>query len=546
MARSNVEREIKLEAGVGFSLPPLDDVAPGAQVVAKPELAMQTVYFDTPDLRLMRSGVTLRHRQERQLGPGGEPGPPVNEWTLKLPDDSASPAGTGVLLVRRELTWTAPRSSLPHEADSMVRALRRTVPLGPVARMSTHRRRHRLVDADGQALAEIDDDVVSVMDGRRLAARFREIEVEVADAAPEEIGGALAEVLVSAGARRSDGRPKVVRARGSRATEAPDVCRVRPGRDATLAEVVAGAIADGFLRLLANDPGVRLDEDPENVHRARVATRRLRSDLRTFRDLVDPAWLRATRGELGWVASALGEVRDADVLTEGLRHQIASLSEADAGAAAWLITSVIKQRERARAALLQVLDSDRYLQLLDRLADAAVALPPPPQAEAPGAADEGAQPGQPAPPATAPAMVLDAPAHKVAGAIVVKPWRHLERAVSELGDEPDDEDLHEVRIRAKRLRYACEALAGTAGEPAAAMAVAAARLQTVLGDFHDAVVAEAWLRGVGAEASPLDAMVAGQLITLERQSAAAGRKEWRGAWKELDRKRLRSWLARAR
>ena len=41
------------------------------------------------------------------------------------------------------------------------------------------------------------------------------------------------------------------------------------------------------MRLIANDPGVRLGKDPESVHQARVATRRLRSDLRTFRPILD-------------------------------------------------------------------------------------------------------------------------------------------------------------------------------------------------------------------------------------------------------------------
>ena len=73
-------------------------------------------------------------------------------------------------------------------------------------------------------------------------------------------------------------------------------------------------------------------------------------------------------------------------------------------------------------------------------------------------------------------------------------------AVKKLGDPPTDEDLHSVRIGAKRCRYAAEAVAPTIGKRARTFARAAADLQQVLGDHHDAVVAEGWLRDWAAGA----------------------------------------------
>ena len=70
---------------------------------------------------------------------------------------------------------------------NLVRAYRRTATLVPVARLVTHRRRAVLSGRLGEPLLEIDDDVVSVMDGRRLAARFREVEVEVVGAGPASL-----------------------------------------------------------------------------------------------------------------------------------------------------------------------------------------------------------------------------------------------------------------------------------------------------------------------------------------------------------------------
>jgi CHAD domain-containing protein len=102
--------------------------------------------------------------------------------------------------------------------------------------------------------------------------------------------------------------------------------------------------------------------------------------------------------------------------------------------------------------------------------------------------------------------------------------------------------LHEVRIRAKRLRYACEAVAPVVGKPAASLARAAADLQGVLGDFHDAVVAEAWLRAASADAPAAQAVAAGQLIARQRDEAAHCRATWHHSWKRLRHKKLRAWL----
>jgi CHAD domain-containing protein len=133
-------------------------------------------------------------------------------------------------------------------------------------------------------------------------------------------------------------------------------------------------------------------------------------------------------------------------------------------------------------------------------------------------------------------------ADRVVPALVQRPWRHLGRAVDALGPAPEDAALHRVRILAKRGRYACELAIPVAGKDARRLGEAIASLQGVLGDFNDAVVAEAWLRGVARHVSPAQAVVVGQLIAAERQLADAGRAGWRPAWKAASAKRLRKWL----
>lgn len=112
-----------------------------------------------------------------------------------------------------------------------------------------------------------------------------------------------------------------------------------------------------------------------------------------------------------------------------------------------------------------------------------------------------------------------------------------------MGDDPPDEALHAVRIKAKRVRYASEAAAGVIGKPARKLAAAVADVQGVLGDLQDAVVAEGWLRSqVESASAPSEALVAGELVAMQRHQEAKCRLAWTKPWKKASQKRLRVWL----
>jgi CHAD domain-containing protein len=500
----SVERERKLAAGPDLELPELDHVIEGVVAVPLPDQHLEAVYVDTPDLRLARAGITVRFR----TGEGRS-----GKWTVKLPEGERGPA-----LARREVDVVAPRRRVPAGVASLVRGHVRSAALGPVGTLRTHRRRVELRDAAGAVLAEVADDDVSVVSGDEVTLRFRELEVELTDDAPPKLLASVVRRLTEAGAVDADQTPKIVRALGARALEPPDVVTYALDPDeATVGDVVAAAMAAGFTRLLRHDPGVRLGGDDEDVHQARVAARRLRSDLRTFRSVVDPAWAQPLREELSWLGERLGRVRDADVLLTRLRAQAAALPPTDQRAATALLARLEGERESARADLIAVFDGDRYVRLLDQLADAAVA---------PRLVDDEA----------------GARARRALPALVRSPWKHLQHAVEALGDDPEDAALHEIRIRAKRLRYAAEAAAPVIGKRATRLAKAAAALQTVLGDLQDAVVADAWLRAAGGRGPAGQALVAGQLVAVQRQAMAEVRREWRAAWDDLDAKKLRDWL----
>lgn len=494
---------MKLGAGPAFHLPDLTGVVEGVVVSAPETVHLDTVYYDTPDLRLARWGVSLRHR----AGEG---------WTLKLSAPPSSPGKPGAVLERDELTFEGGARKPPRGALELVRAYVRNAELVPVARLSTLRRRLRLADSSGALVAEVVDDEVSVRDGRRVAARFREIEVE--SKMPERDGdGIIAPVVTrlrGAGAGAPDPTPKHVRAIGPRAQEPPEVAAEPTAKDASARDVIRAVFADAVASLLRHDPLVRTGGDPEAVHQARVASRKLRSHLRTFASLLPLDWSEPLRAELGWLAMGLGAVRDREVLLERLRARAESLPASDSRSATALLQALELEIEGLRKTVRADLDSQRYIDLLEVLVAAA---------HAPPALPEG-----------------DQPAAAVLPGLASTPWKRLRTAVKQLPESPTDPELHRIRILAKRARYAAEAVAPVAGAGAESFARAAAKLQTVLGEHQDSVTAQAWLRA--ARVSGRRAFVAGELIALERIAADEARARWPRAWSSLDRKSLRSWM----
>jgi CHAD domain-containing protein len=499
-----IEREVKLGAPADFVLPDLTGVLDGAVVSVLAPRHLRAVYWDTVDLRLARAGVSLRHRVDDGGG---------DCWTVKLPVD----AGERAVLSRREIDIEGPASQVPPGAERLVRAYARQASLEPVAQLDSRRIRLQLRDRRGRPVAEIDDDEVAVVDGGRVTQRFREVEVELADHAPASVSRAVVARLVEAGAREADPLPKVGRALGEGA-RGPGELEVDPlDSDSTAGDLVRAALASGAGRLVRHDPGVRLGEDPEEVHQARVATRRLRSDLRTLSSLLDPGWAGRLRTELGWVGEALGRVRDADVLMQRLWGHAAGLDDEDVAAAGGLLELLAATRAQARADLVAVMDSPRYLGLLDALVDA---VKHPALSEAAGYS-----------------------AAYVAPALVSSSWRRLERCVSALSEAPSEADLHRVRILAKRCRYASDVAALVAGRPARRLGRRLADLQDVLGEIQDTVVAEEWLRRAASGPLPVEqAVVVGELIAAERTARQAARSRWPKVWARAARPGLRRWI----
>jgi CHAD domain-containing protein len=510
----HLERELKLDVDVDWTVPDLGDVLPGVTAERQPERLLRSVYYDTADFRLLRAKISLRHRRETLHGS-------EDLWTLKLPTSV-----DGAVLAREELNWPGPvdPDAPPEPVLDLLLAHSQGAPLVPVVTLVNRRRPVVLRTSDGRELAEIDHDEVAVETDNGPARGFSEVEIELTSDSALEVMEAVAERLRASGAQTSTRRSKLAEALGEQAGRQPIPTPVGKADDAEA--VVRAALTTGLSRLLDHDLGVRLDSDPEHVHKARVATRRLRSDLRTFRKLLDTDWVAETRAELKWVAAALGRVRDGDVFVAWLEQavQAVAMTSQDQRGGSELLARAHQQRAAAYQGLVEELRSGRYLALLRLLEQATRHLPRSGDAQA--------------------AALLREPARAVLPPLVRKPWRQLRAEVTALDPHPSDDALHQVRIRAKQLRYASEAVVAAAGRPARLTAKAAGRLQEILGDVHDAVVAETWLReAVTAEegASSAATLMAGQLIHAARLRRDRGRSHWREAWADLDRPSLRSW-----
>ncbi|WP_330236430.1 CYTH and CHAD domain-containing protein [Streptomyces sp. NBC_00566] len=491
---ADVKREIerKYEATDG-ELPGLVGAGGVAEVVDRGVVELDATYYDTADERLGAASLTLRRRTG-----GSDAG-----WHLKFP---VAPG------VRDEIR--APLAdTVPEEIAALVRSRVRGAELVPVVRLRSARDVRHLVDADGALLAEASVDTVTAERLNRAGgtARWTEIEVELADGADPALLDAVEERLGAAGVRPSKASSKV-----GEALRRTGGSRARPGRAAepvTAGDHVLAHLREQREAILARDPGVRRDL-PDSVHQMRVATRRLRSAFRSFRSVLDPDATAPVAAELKWLARELGVDRDQEVLADRLTEALDALPPGQ-------VTGPVRERLASwatarhgstRGHLLGVLDSARYLALLDSL-DVLLA-DPPLRRKAAGK----------------PRKVLTRALEKEGG----KLSRLIEAALELPPGEDRDHALHEARKRAKRARYAAEAAVPALGGPARALARRAKKLTSLLGEHQDSVLARQALRELAAvaHAAGESAFTYGVLYEREEQAARRTEAELPGRWRK--------------
>jgi CHAD domain-containing protein len=410
-----------------------------------------STYHDTPDGRFARTGVALRRRVENGL----------SIWEVELPEAPGEVAFSEP---------GGPAEPPPLVAD-LLRGLLRERELVEVANLQTRRSFE-----DGSAEAEVHDEV-EVLENRRVVERF-DVEGE-----PRDPG------------------LQVVRRRGRTKT---------PGKQSALPHLQR-MIRRQYEEILAHDPGTRLGNDPEALHKMRVAVRRLRAFLRVARPILDRGWTDELRAELKWLGRALGAGRDHDVLLIHVRAQAETLPTGDVAALGLIVEGIERQREASREEMLEALSSPRYLELLGRVELAG---------EAPRWNGK----------------------RRSVRRLAAAEFKKLERAIKALDPASSDTELHRLRVRGKRARYAGELAEAAVGKKARRFVGRAKNVQDVLGEHQDAVVADERLRElVQSRSNPQLALVAGRLVERQRRRMLLARDDAPKALEKLRRAGRKAW-----
>lgn len=472
-----LEVEIKLAVDEGTGLPDLTQLPGVDEIRTMREHNLSAVYYDTEDLRLTRSRITLRRRTG-----GNDDG-----WHLKLPKEG------GRNEVRVPLDDP---SAVPETLLACVRSIVRNEELAPVAQVDNRRVEITLAGEEGEVAEFCDDHVTAwslLPGGERTSWREWELELSEALAGTDE-GNTLinqgTSFLISAGARKSSSPSKLSTALGDSVKTAPLPPHMRAELDS---DSPAAAVVESLRKqrdaIVAWEPRVRADEF-DSVHQLRVATREMRSLLETFEGILEGEQLASLEDELKHAAGVLGVARDAEVVEDRFLELLDSDESGlvDEAARAHIAGDMRRDYNQAHAEIVDMLNSQRFMDLLDAI-DGLLAEPPVAKRDA-SSKKEKKQSKE---------VLYD---HLARG------YKKLKKRHNKVDEHYHDTDLplheredyvHDVRKAAKKLRYSANA-AADAGLKAERLAKACKALQSKLGDFQDAVTSRDRIQRLAGEA----------------------------------------------
>lgn len=508
MPPEQVEYEYTFTPTADAVLPDLS-VLPGVQSVDPwQDFDLEAVYFDTPQLSLARSGVTLRRRSG-----GADDG-----WHLKVPTVD----GNGRTEISTPLSRTV--RTPPKQLRMAALPWTRDDSLGVVATVRTSRRTQRLRATDGSALAEVCDDVVhgqSQLADHSLHRTWREWELELGNATPALVRQAY-DLLQETAGEPITGGSKLARTLGAAIPRVNQDWQRELTSSTPARAVVARRLSEQVAALKIHDSEVRRDA-PDGVHQTRVTIRRLRSALASFRPLFDDSVAKPLRDELQWIGRVLSDARDAEVIRIRLIDTLdREPAELVLGRVRRRIDGDLKRTYKdARARALEAMASPRYMRLLNALDELVAAGP-------------WTEVGEEASGDVLPRRVR-------------REWKRFRRQVKAAQDSEEgavDLHLHEARKAAKRVRYAAETLQPIYGKDAKRLAKRVQKVQSTLGDNQDSVVARRVLRKMAVQAH-LDgdnAFTFGRLHGLEQAAGHSSVDRFQVAWKRAKRPGVRAWL----
>ena len=497
----------RYEAGPTTIFPALLDIDGISAIDQLVDMELVGVYFDTPNLDLARRSIHIC-----RVAGGDDTG-----WHLEFPAGEDTRSEVRLPLGRA-------KRKVPARLLAPVKAVVLDRPLTPVAQVTTRRLTYQLVGADAAVFAQVRDHEVHTdrTVGPAHVEDWREWEVTLVDGT-KHLLDSIEQVLLAAGASPLNAPTTLNRALGDLAPSD----QKKPSRKqlscGSAAQLVLAHLAEHTEQLRKQDARLRADR-PDSVHKLRIAARRLRGALKTYRPLLASDSADTVGEELRWLGQVLSKARDAQVMRERLHLLVASQPpELILGPVARRIDGdLLASFRTGRKEALEALNSQRYFRLLDALDDL-VQSPP---------------------------LTRESETHveDLIPRLLQREANRLRRITRKLAraDSPEQRDLalHEIRKMAKRLRYASESAIPVFPSRAKKLALSAKRIQEALGQHQDAVIARDKLRQYAVQTHDRgeNAFTFGRLHALEEARATDAERTFEAALRKLPPKKLRRWI----
>jgi inorganic triphosphatase YgiF len=427
-----------------------------------------SVYFDTPDLTLQKAGVSLRVRESKgrrvltmKRGDG------LSREEYEAPLEGEAPNGEFAPL----------REILDDDAAAALK---------PAFNVRVNRRQRLVRYHDSEIELALDQGEVS---GDRRVSPISEVELELKSGRPEALFS-LARDLSKAVPLYLSFDTKSQRGQALVADETVQTRRkekVKLDRKATTAQAFQAIARNALAHIATNAAVLREQPQPEAVHQVRVAARRFRSALSTFRPVVEDARYEAMKGELKWLAKAFDQARNLDVFAQDVLEPAAAMPDRPGGLEA-LDHAVADARAAARRQACETAASERFRGLM---IDATAWVETGDWLQAPAGEE---------------------PARDFAARQLDRRLKKVLRGGRKLAESTDD-SRHHLRIQAKKLRYGAEGFADLYPERKVDRFVARLKaVQDRLGELNDIATAETLTAGL--ELSQDAAFAAGDLAGL--------------------------------
>lgn len=463
-----------------------------------------SIYYDTEEQDLRRSGLSLRIRRSGKATP--------LQGLKWAPEAETKMFARGEIEVRSR-EGRPDLNLFDHEVTEKIEKVIGKRPLNAI--FETRIRRRTLLIAYGRSEIEVALDEGNVTAGQ-ISKPLADIELELKSGSPGDLTSFAREFAANCSLSLQF---ETKSGRGYRLVggEKPSVQKsIAPhlSASASLDDLIVAVLSSCLTHFVANWAALREGEKPDAIHQLRVALRRLRSGLGIFQKTLGSPDFERLRVEARRIASAFGPARESDVfLANALSGPFQKGAVLPQGAP-HLLEVVEERRAETHAQAITILDDTRtslfVLDLESALANRVWRT--------------SLEAGD--------LTLLTSDAKDYARTMLeLLNSRALKRG-KHLSDLPDGK-RHKLRIALKNLRYASEFFGGlfSDGKEPHRFLKQVAALQDLLGAHNDAAMADAFIQGLTLPPAQDVHFAAGYLLGWHRHATIAAEADLHKAWR---------------